>query len=265
MRLASKLRARQKLAWVHTDFCSMHWSKADFHSDEDERRCMQCFDNVTCVSNTGATGVIRTIGDPGNLLVRYNPLDAAAIRAASEIAPEDCAPPVGKPLFVSVGRLSEVKRYGMLMDVCKKLEAEFDFELWLIGDGELEGELREKLRRENIKSVRLTGRRDNPYPYMRRADWFVSSSASECHPVAIQEAMALGVPVIAARIAAVEETVSPAFGIITENSPAGLEVGLRRVLSQPQLSEQYKAALARDFDAAALWQPRLDAILELIK
>lgn len=265
MRLAAKLRAEQKLAWVHTDFCSMHWSKADFHSDEEERRCMQSFDNVICVSNTGANGIIHTIGDPGNLLVRYNPLDAKAISAASEVTPEDCKPTAGKPLFVSVGRLSEVKRYGMLMDVCKKLEDEFDFEMWIIGGGELEAELREKQRREDIKSVRLFGNRDNPYPYMRCADWFVSSSASECHPVAIQEAMALGVPVIAARIAAVEETVPPAFGIITENSPAGLEAGLRRALSHPELSGQYKAALARDFDPAVLWQPRLDAILALIK
>lgn len=265
MKLASRLLAKTKLAWIHTDYSNFHWSGCNFHSDEEELQCMASFDRLVCASNTGTNGVISTLGDPGNICVRHNPLDVKAISAAAELTPEDCKPPVGKPLLVSVGRLSEVKRYGMLMDVCKRLEAEFDFEMWIVGGGELEAELREQQRREDVKSVRLLGNRDNPYPYVRRADWFVSSSASECHPIAIQEALVLGVPVIAARCPAVEETLPPALGIITESNAEGLEAGLRRILSQPELASQYKESLAKSFSPAELWQPRIDAILELMK
>lgn len=263
MRLAAKLRAEQKLAWVHTDYHSLHWTSCTFHDDEEERRCMAGFDKVVCVSATCADGVRSTVGDPGNLCVRHNPLDVSAIAAAAAAEPPDCRRPTGKPLLVAVGRLSPVKRYELLMDICKRLEAAFDFELWIVGGGELEESLREKQRREGIDNVHLLGARDNPYPYMACADWFVSSSESEGYGLVIQEALALGVPVIAARCGAVEESLDPAFGILTDSDAAALEAGLRRILAQPELSGQYKARIARDYDAAALWQPRIDAILEL--
>lgn len=263
MRLASKLRAQRKIAWVHTDYSAFHWTNCEFHSDAEELACMRRFDTVACVSGAVAGGLVRSIGDPGNIRVLYNPLDVASVTAKAETAPADCVPPVGKPLFVSVGRLSAVKRYGMLMDICKRLGAEFDFELWIVGGGELEEQLREKQRREGIDNVRLLGARDNPYPYVACADWFISSSASEGYGLVVQEALVLGVPVIAARCAAVEESLDPAFGILTDSSSAALEAGLRRILAQPALSGEYKARLARDFDPAGFWQPRIDAILAL--
>lgn len=263
MRLAAKLRAQRKIAWVHTDYSAFHWTSCEFHSDAEELACMRSFDTVVCVSGAVKNGLVRTLGDPGNIRVLYNPLDVASVTAKSKTAPADCKPPMGRPLLVSVGRLSEVKRYGMLMDICKRLGAELDFELWIVGGGELEESLREKQRREGIDNVRLLGARDNPYPYVACADWFVSSSKSEGYGLVVQEALVLGVPVIASRCAAVEESLDPAFGVLTESSSAALEAGLRRILSQPELSGQYKAAIARDFDPADFWQPRIDAILEL--
>lgn len=263
MRLAAKLRSRKKIAWVHTDYSAFHWTSCEFHSDAEELSCMRSFDAVACVSGAVKSGLVRTLGDPGNIRVLYNPLDVASVTAKAKSAPADCEPPVGKPLFVSVGRLTEVKRYGMLMDICKRLGSEFDFELWIVGGGELEAQLREKQRREGIDNVRLLGARDNPYPYVACADWFVSSSESEGYGLVVQEALVLGVPVIAARCPAVEESLPPDFGIITDSSAAALEAGMRRILTQPELSGQFKTRLARDFDPAGFWQPRIDAILEL--
>ena len=264
MRLASKLRAERKLAWVHTDYNSFHWTRHVFHSDEEERSCMAGFDKVVCVSKTCAEGVKSTVGDPGNLCVRYNPMDTRSIISAAAPQPEDCRRPDDKPLFVTVGRLTPVKRYDMLMEICKRRESELDFELWIIGGGELEEELRQKQARQKIKSVKLLGARDNPFPYVACADWLVSASESEGYGLVVQEALALGVPVIASRCTAVEESLDGAFGIITDADAAALENAMRRALTQPELSAEYKARIERDYDRAALWQPRIDAILEII-
>lgn len=264
MRLASKLRAERKLAWVHTDYNSFHWTRHVFHSDEEERSCMAGFDKVVCVSKVCAEGVRHTVGDPGNLCVRYNPMDVGSIISAAAHVPEDCRRPEDKPLLVTVGRLTPVKRYAMLMDICKRLEAEFDFELWIIGGGELEEELLEKQARQEIRSVKLLGGRDNPYPYVGCADWLVSASESEGYGLVVQEALAMGVPVLASRCSAVEENLDAAFGILTDADAAALESGMRRALTRPELSGEYKARIAQDYDRAALWQPRIDAILEII-
>ena len=265
MRLAAKLRAGKKFAWVHTDFKSLHWSAHSFHSPEEELACMRRFDKVICVSRAGAEGVIQTLGDPGNLCVRYNPLNVRAISASAAIVPADCVRPLGKPLFVALGRLSAVKRYDMLLDICGALEKQFDFELWIIGGGEEEEALQAKLRSSGIKSVRLLGNRDNPYPYLAAADWFVSSSASESHPIALQEALVLGVPAIASFCPAVAETLDSRFGLVTGADSASLLAGLRRALLEPALAGECRANIRRFYDKERLWEGRLREMYSLLE
>lgn len=264
MRLATKLRALRKYAWVHTDYTYFHWSRCCFHSDEDELEYMRCFDKMVCVSQTGASGLIQTLGDPGNTCVRYNPVNPQAISTRAALVPEDCVRAPGKPLFVSVGRLSEVKRYDMLIDICGQLEQEFDFELWIVGGGELEDELRRQLLNSGIKSVRLLGMRENPYPYMAAADWFVSSSASECHPIAVQEALVTGTPVIAASCPAIVETLDRRFSLLTGSDRDSLLAGMREILTHPELSREYRDNVQRFFDKSGLWEGRLEAICSLL-
>ena len=93
MRLASRLRAEKKLAWVHTDYRSFRWTHWHFGSDEAERACMAAFDTVVCVSETVRRGLLDTVGDPGNLRVLYNPIDAAAVEAKARPVPDDAQRP----------------------------------------------------------------------------------------------------------------------------------------------------------------------------
>lgn len=264
MRLASKLRGRKKLAWVHTDFEQFHWSRCNFHSDGEEFSCMRSFDKLVCVSNAARDSLVRTMGDPGNLCVRYNPIDYRRIISSAAAPTADCIRPAGKPLFISVGRLSEIKRYDMLIDICAELEKEFAFELWIVGGGELEEELREKLRRDNVKSVRLLGKRDNPYPYMVQADWAVSSSASESYGLTVQEALVLGVPVIASHCPAIAETLDSRFGIIVGSDKDALKSGMRRLLSNPDAAANYRDNIRRYYDRSCLWDDRIQDILSLL-
>lgn len=264
MRLGAKLRGRKKLAWIHTDYEQFHWSRCNFHSDAEELSCMQRFDKLICVSQAARDSLARTMGDPGNLCVRYNPIDHRRIISSSAAPTADCIRPADKPLFVSVGRLSEIKRYDMLIDICAELEKEFSFELWIVGGGELEAELREKLRRDNVKSVRLLGSRDDPYPYMAQADWAVSSSASESYGLTVQEALVLGVPVIASYCPAIAETLDSRFGVIVGSDEEALKAGMRRLLSNPGIAEDYRDNIRRYYDRSRLWEPRIQDILSLL-
>lgn len=264
MRLAAKLRAGKKLAWIHTDYSSLHWSRHSFHSDGDELMCMQRFDSVVCVSQACADGLVSTIGDPGNLCIRYSPINPQAIAQAAALVPEDCVRDTGKPLFVSVGRLSEVKRYDMLIDICGQLEKQFDFQLWIVGGGELEDELRRRLQERKIQSVRLLGMRENPYPYMAAADCFVSASASESYAIVVQEALITGTPVIAAACPAIEETLESRFGMLTGLDQDSLLAGMAEILSHPQLLRQYRENISRFYDKSGLWDGRIQDICSLL-
>ena len=107
MIFASKLRAKRKVAWVHTDYSSFHWTPYLFENDEAERLCMAGFDAVAAVSKAAEKGILETVGDPGNLVTVYNPINYPAIekKAGLDTPPK----PENKTLLVSVGRLSPVK------------------------------------------------------------------------------------------------------------------------------------------------------------
>ena len=264
MRLASRLRAEKKLAWVHTDYKTLRWTHWHFRSDAEERACMASFDAVVCVSETVRRGVTETVGDPGNLRVLYNPIDADAIRARAAQRPADAEKPAEGPLFVAVGRLAPGKRYGLLLDVCRELSAEHRFTLWIIGGGEEETALRAQLAAADCPNLRLLGARENPYPYIAQADWLLSASESESYGLTVQEALILGVPVLACACGGVAESLDERFGVLCPLGREELLAALRRVLEEPSLRDRCAEAVARDYDRDALWAPRLAAIRSAI-
>ncbi len=264
MRLASRLRAEKKLAWVHTDYRSFRWTNWHFRSDEEERACMASFDTVVCVSETVRQGVIGTVGDPGNLRVLRNPIDAAAIAEKARRLPEDARKPADGPLLVAVGRLAAGKRFDLLLAVCRELARDHRFTLRIVGGGELEDPLRRQLEEYALPQLCLLGARDNPYPYIAQADWLITASESESYGLSVQEALILGVPVVGCACGGVAESLDERFGILCGLEREALLAALRRVLEEPALREEYARNIARFYDRDALWEPRLAAIREAI-
>ena len=261
--MVSELRAKKLISWVHTDYSSFHWTKACFDSDEDEFQCLKRFQNVICVSNAGKQAVIDILGDPGNLSVAYNPMKYWEIREKAlektDLIREE------KPLFISVGRLVGIKQYDILLTACKNLQAKYDFCTWIIGDGGEYEQLKKRIENEHITSVKLLGEKQNPFPYVKQADCYICCSKSECNPLTVQEAAILGVPIICTSFPAANEVVSDSFGLITGNSPEGLEKAMSDVLAHPTYIQQWKSFLEEKFDAEALWTPRMDRIIQIIE
>lgn len=264
MRLAAKLRAEKKLAWVHTDYGSFRWTHWHFPSGEAERACMAAFDSVVCVSETVRRGVTAAIGDPGNLRVLYDPIDVVAIEEKAREPAEDAARPADGPLLVAVGRLAAGKRFDLLLDVCRELARDHRFTLRIVGDGECEEALRAQLRGYALPQFTLLGRRDNPYPYIARADWLLSASESESYGLTVQEALILGVPVVGCACGGVAESLDERFGILCGLAREELLAALRRALTEPGLRERCAQNIAAHYDKEALAEPRLAAIRDAI-
>lgn len=118
----------------------------------------------------------------------------------------------GAPLRVlSVGRLVPEKGSLVLMDALVELRRRgIPFEARLVGSGELEDELRERIRREGLEdAVTLMGPvgQDDLPQWYHWADLFCLPSFQEGLPVVIMEALATELPVVTTRIAAIPELV----------------------------------------------------------
>jgi glycosyltransferase involved in cell wall biosynthesis len=120
-------------------------------------------------------------------------------------------PVPGRPRLVTVGRLAEQKGQLLLVEAAARLKDRCpDFELVIVGDGPLKGEIQRAIDRSGLGDrVRITGFLDNPgvRRELEAARALVLPSFAEGLPVVIMEAMALGRPVIATAIAGIPELV----------------------------------------------------------
>lgn len=108
-----------------------------------------------------------------------------------------CAKGVLKIGFV--GRLSEQKGAEYLVDAMGILaERGVHARCFLVGDGELEGELRERARRSAaVNDIVFLGRREDPQNFLSQVDICAMPSLWEGLPLVLLEALSVGVPVVA--------------------------------------------------------------------
>lgn len=254
--------ANRKFAWVHVDYSFLHWTKGFFASNEDECRCFQSFEKVICVSHAAADALIYAIGNPGNLSVKYNPIPYLGIREKSTL-PCAITKTAQRPLFVTIGRLAPEKQYNVLIDACLQLLKDYDFELWIIGDGPNREELEQQIGTSHASQIKILGVHSNPFPLLQQADCFISSSKAESFGLAIQEALVLGIPVLSTHCPAVEELLDSRFGMIVPNNAQGIQQGIKRLLTDSSLLTYYRQNIHSHFDTTGLFETRLQSICDL--
>ena len=172
-----------------------------------------------------------------------NPFDLQAIARASE-DPMGVAVPAGVPLIVSAGRLADAKNWPLLIDALQRLKHSLAFHALILGEGELESDIRQRLERAGLTTdVTLCGFQANPWKFMARGDVFVLTSQYEGFGNVLVEAMACGTPVVA--------TASPGTRAIVES-------GLNGLLVDDHDPEAVAAALASVLGDAAM-RARLSA------
>lgn len=101
--------------------------------------------------------------------------------------------------LISIGRLTQQKGFSFLLEAFSKVLRRYsEVRLIILGEGELEKELKELSRKLNIeKNVYFLGFQKNPFKFLKRATIFIFPSLYEGFPNVLIEAMSCGLPVIA--------------------------------------------------------------------
>lgn len=115
-----------------------------------------------------------------------------------------------KPVILFVGRLDKEKRLDVLMKAFSKIQSHVHAKLVITGTGKERSNLIKLAKRLGVyKDVIFTGfvpDKDLPFLY-RIADIFVIASIAELQSIATMEAMASGLPILAANVMALPELV----------------------------------------------------------
>lgn len=129
---------------------------------------------------------------PERSAILYDPIDLAASAEVARGAHPSQA-------IVGVGRLVGLKRFVDLIDAFANIAPDFpNLELHLVGDGPEQNRLESHAAATGVSSrIRFLGRMSDPARALAGCAVFVSASETEGFGMAIVEAMAAGVPVIA--------------------------------------------------------------------
>lgn len=115
----------------------------------------------------------------------------------------------GKTSLVCVARLSKPKRIDLLIDALfLLLKSQRNWRCVIVGGGPQEQELRTQVTKLGLDEfIRFEGHVNDVRPYLGQADLLVLSSDKEGLPLAIAEAMAMGLPCIATDVGGTREIV----------------------------------------------------------
>ncbi|MDE5888660.1 MAG: glycosyltransferase, partial [Bacilli bacterium] len=144
-----------------------------------------------------------------------------------------------------------------LLDVHKKLINDgFDHNIYIVGDGPQREELEEKIKKYGVESTfNLLGKRENPYPYIKAADYFMLMSYYEGYPMVLLEGKALNKYILMTDSAARETLIGYNDSMIVKNNEKGIYEGIK------ELIEKKPKALKKNKD---MNKEILDEVISLI-
>ena len=174
-----------------------------------DRYSLRHYDGVICVSDDLRERCLACGVPEGRCILIENAIDALhfsrAIGVGRDEARRRLGIATGRLVVGAVGRLSPEKGFDVLIRAADRLIASgVDLDVLIAGEGDDEGRLRALIDDLGLAGrVRLLGFQADPRPLYEALDAFALSSLREGLPNVLLEAMAMGVPAVATRIAGV--------------------------------------------------------------
>ena len=227
-----------KLAWVH---CDLTKKEGFSGSASKTKKYYNSYDKVVCVSQDVRKSFQSLYGKDIQSEVLHNVIDEDEIFAKAE-EKIDVNTNESEKVLVAVGRLAWEKNFVHLIETCYKLNKEgYKFKLFILGEGPERENLEKLISERHLENiVELVGFKDNPYPYMKAADFIVCSSRYEGISTVVTEGLILGKPIITTPCSGMRELFGDyQCGIIAEDSSDGLYECFRKIFDSSELEKHY--------------------------
>lgn len=240
-------RTNNNITWVHCDLQNMHWTLKEYAIKEAEEYSFYKEMNQIVFVSENAQIALNNIYklDKSKQIVIHNPINREEIITLAN------SQTITKRKFTlcTVGRLTQAKGYDRLLRVTKRLVDEgYDFDVWILGDGELKCELTSLSKELGVETfVQFLGFIRPPYPLIKAADAFISTSTAEGFSLVIGEALCLGKVVISTKTAgAIELLQNGKYGILVDHDDYSIYNAIKTIIKNPNLLNEYEEkSLAR--------------------
>lgn len=231
------------------------------------RRCFFRYADIF-IANSRATLLSfqeAEIALPKRVAVLRNPVyEPRILRLANEQVDHRWIREKSGYLIVGIGRLVRYKGFDLLLEAIQLLKRRgIEVRCIILGEGAERNTLQQQAKELGVDGqVDLVGFKANPYAFLAHADVFVLPSRWEGFGNVIVEALALDVPVVAARCPGGAEEIleNGKWGsLVTPEDPLALADGIEDTLVKPPRKELHKRA--REYDVVAVTRQYLEVLL----
>jgi glycosyltransferase involved in cell wall biosynthesis len=233
----------KKMVWIHNDL-----SEVKGYTDEEIRKFFG-FDKIMVISEKIEKlfhRLAKNETEKNKIVKIYNPLDTEEFVSKAEMPVMNYSFDQSVPTFISVGTVFPQKGFDRLLKVHQRLLAEgFRHKVLIVGDGyDFENIRKLKSDLGLDETAVMLGFSDNPYPYFKKADFYVLSSRYEGFPTVLFEAMTLKKKIISTEVSGSAEMLNNGeLGLLVENSEEGIYSGMKQALIRPESFQKYAEKL----------------------
>ncbi|MFH2052577.1 MAG: glycosyltransferase [bacterium] len=153
----------------------------------------------------------------------------------------------------SVGRVVDAKAYPVLVEAMALLRDRFPGLFWLqVGDGPEREDLVRAIKVRGLSDRIITaGNRRDVNDILHALDVWVMSSRREGLPVALLEAMAAELPIVATDVGGIPDAVTNGSSarLVPAEDPAALAGAIAEVIEHPELAQRLAAKARADVEA----------------
>ncbi|MEG0925701.1 glycosyltransferase [Chryseobacterium sp.] len=238
--LSSPQKDSKKIIWIQNDIFNLKE-----YTPEVIQQLFR-FDRILVISNKlkeEMQKLAQSEKEKQAVIKIFNPIDKEDTLQKADIEINDFPFSKDLPTFVTIGTVYPQKGYDRLLDVHKKLMDEgLKHQIIIIGDGYDFENIQGKLNQLGLQeTVKMLGFRNNPYPYLKKSDFYIMSSRHEGFPTIIAEALILNKPVVSTDVSGIRDLLQDGkLGLITPNSEEGIYEGMKKILTDKNLSKQYE-------------------------
>lgn len=188
------LASNNTALYVHNDYRVIYPKDEDFYYFFDSRN-IRDYKSIIFVSNENREGFIEKYEElKDHCFVFNNFVNTDEIRKQSEEKIE-LKKEKDQTYLLFVGRLDDAaKKVSRQINLVKEIP---NLNLWIVGDGPDREQYEKEVSKNHLeKRITFFGRKSNPFPYMKEADFIILTSDYEGFPVTYLEAITLNKNII---------------------------------------------------------------------
>ena len=226
----------KKIVWIHNDISKVFGQglKAKLKLKID-RSNYKKYDKIIFVSNDNKKAFnelynLKNIEEKEDVIYNYIDKERIIKMADKEIGQDYIDKKV--PSIVTLSRLVEQKAIDRLIRVHKRLiDENIIHNMYIIGDGSEKEKLTNLIKELKIEDTfKLMGKRENPYPYVKKADYLALLSYYEGYPMCLEEAKILNKKILITDTASIEVVKNYNKKLIIKNDEEAIFESLKQVL-----------------------------------